>query len=1500
MFETVSAMLASVRRGEHPVVRRLWLEDSHETILSMKSKFPGQIDLELMNAIGQNLVPVLRGDTQLLEVMLQDDMLDRFYKEGRGFRYLNTCVARVVEQITFKHPHARILEIGAGTGGTARNILDRVGGAYSTYTFTDISSGFFEKAAEKFADNQSKLTFKVLDIEKDVAEQGFEDRSYDIVVASNVLHATRKLAETVQHARNLLRPGGFLILVEVTGDLLRMPFLMGGLPGWWLGFDEGRRLSPGVSLVQWDELLQTTGFSGVENAVHDIPDPVRHSCSMIISQAVDEKFNILRDPLALTEMVPMEENVLIVGGKTLPVVRKIRDIEKQLHSWKDRITVVSCVDDLNERHLNPKPSVICLTELDKPLFADPINPERIASLQDLFSQSTKILWITAGRLSENPLSNMTSGIGRALFTELPHINLQFVDVSSTVALDPRNVAEAFLRMVLAASSEYLEYDALWTTEPEVVAIDGGATLIPRIVPDKTRNDRLNAKRRPIINKVSTNDQSLVELVSYGGSYTSRLRPASSSECSTKIQVEYSTRLPFRKERPLFLCVGRIHGTEQSVYATSYELLSSIDIPSEEFSVLSSRTSTTNCAGSLTAVASHLIAGALLSFASAGGTTLVYEPEEVLAEVMTRHIQWKGRRVVFASTKREGELPEGWISIHPQSSKRTIEHGLPNDIACVLDCSKDDHDKVKVCLSRLFSVHSFESSCLNSTISLSALAKAVEEATSNGCLVDQPFSPKRVIPVQDMVGSSSSYSLSSALGTYPNVIDWSNPKSLEVAVEPLDASMLLNPTKTYFLVGLTGELGQSLCQWMVKNGARYIALGSRNANLDSLWLEEMQALGATVRVYQMDVSNRDAVRSAHDAIVDTMPPIVGVCNAAMVLSDRLFVDMTADTLNQVLEPKVKGTKYLDELFNQPLLDFFITFSSLASVIGNGGQSNYHAANLFMASLVAQRRSRGLAASVIHIGMVVDVGYVARTGRSIEDHLRKLFYMPLSESDVHQLFAEAMLASPSNSNMNFDIIMGVEPFVNSANAKIRPPWFSNPRFSHFVRHENDRSTEQQQQAQSSSTHIRQHLETAGSEEAASTILQAVFSSKLENMMQLAPGSVDVQVSLLDLGCDSLLAVEIRTWFLKEVHVDVPVLKVLSGETVAEICSEAARKYLALKAAGSQPTSTTGVSVPVNVALEHGHGQESSGALPRRTLFEDNGSSQSSDSGGPELSSPGTSLPASPSGLAQDGSGLDLDLLPPLDWTKFKRVEKMSFAQSRIWFLQKYLKDRTAYNITVSYKIEGQLQVPRFKRALDRVVSHHDSLRTCFFANPDSGELMQGVMTASSYSWNYLRSADEVDVGREFEKLRCTEWSLEQGQTFQTTLVSQSSTQHTVIFGYHHIVMDGVSWSLFLRDLNIAYRMMPFKAPLKQYSDFATHQIHLASSGDFDDQIHFWEREHPPPLADPLPLLPFARVKRRYDTDNYDNHTARKVIGSDLVAGIKRATQTLRVTPFHYHLA
>src|SRR5207245_323186 len=103
-------------------------------------------------------------------------------------------------------------------------------GTYSSYTYTDISSAFFEKAEELFHNDASKIKFKTLDIEKDPVSQGYPEQSYDVVIASNVLHATRKLAETMRNVRRLLKPGGYLLLLEITGGLLRPRFVFSTLP----------------------------------------------------------------------------------------------------------------------------------------------------------------------------------------------------------------------------------------------------------------------------------------------------------------------------------------------------------------------------------------------------------------------------------------------------------------------------------------------------------------------------------------------------------------------------------------------------------------------------------------------------------------------------------------------------------------------------------------------------------------------------------------------------------------------------------------------------------------------------------------------------------------------------------------------------------------------------------------------------------------------------------------------------------------------------------------------------------------------------------------------------------------------------------------------------------------------------------------------------------------------------------------------------------------------
>ena len=109
-------------------------------------------------------------------------------------------------------------------------------------------------------------------------------------------------------------------------------------------------------------------------------------------------------------------------------------------------------------------------------------------------------------------------------------------------------------------------------------------------------------------------------------------------------------------------------------------------------------------------------------------------------------------------------------------------------------------------------------------------------------------------------------------------------------------------------------------------------------------------------------------------------MAGVVNAAMVLQDSMFSNTNIDMLRAVTAPKVDGSRYLDELFPDPSLDFFILFSSLAWAAGNSGQTSYAAANGYLAGLASQRRNRGLAASVIDLGPVLGLGYITQIGRA----------------------------------------------------------------------------------------------------------------------------------------------------------------------------------------------------------------------------------------------------------------------------------------------------------------------------------------------------------------------------------------------------------------------------------------------------------------------------------------------------------------------------------------
>ena len=185
----------------------------------------------------------------------------------------------------------------------------------------------------------------------------------------------------------------------------------------------------------------------------------------------------------------------------------------------------------------------------------------------------------------------------------------------------------------------------------------------------------------------------------------------------------------------------------------------------------------------------------------------------------------------------------------------------------------------------------------------------------------------------------------------------------------------------------------------------------------------------------------------DGIRSTCPPIAGVANGAMVLNDVLLADMSLKQMANALKPKIDGSNYLADAFRDNKLDFFVMFSSLSAVVGNPGQSNYAAANAYMQSLAKQRRKRGLAASTFDIGRVVGIGYVERADPLVKEQLIRQKYLPISESDFHQLFAETILASHPDVNTSSPVL--TTAIFSAIDDEYRPRWADDPRFSHCIR-------------------------------------------------------------------------------------------------------------------------------------------------------------------------------------------------------------------------------------------------------------------------------------------------------------------------------------------------------------------------------------------------------------------------------------------------------------------
>lgn len=239
----------------------------------------------------------------------------------------------------------------------------------------------------------------------------------------------------------------------------------------------------------------------------------------------------------------------------------------------------------------------------------------------------------------------------------------------------------------------------------------------------------------------------------------------------------------------------------------------------------------------------------------------------------------------------------------------------------------------------------------------------------------------VVPLDAAGQSDSKY----ATSTIRRPVDG----SVDVEVRPLDSGVLYHKNKTYLLIELSGQFDESLCEWLVEHGAGHLYMISRHPIVDLKWLDSFSATDAVVKTVALDVLDQCAIQRVVNQIRTTSPPIAGILYAAMIMDDRLFSNVSAESMCKVLGPKMTGTKNLDDVFHNDDLDFFVLFSFATAGYGNAGQSAYCAANEFLNGIARERRSRCLAASATGVGRVAGIGYAEAAVQAVQNQLKKNF-------------------------------------------------------------------------------------------------------------------------------------------------------------------------------------------------------------------------------------------------------------------------------------------------------------------------------------------------------------------------------------------------------------------------------------------------------------------------------------------------------------------------------
>lgn len=667
--------------------------------------------------------------------------------------------------------------------------------------------------------------------------------------------------------------------------------------------------------------------------------------------------------------------------------------------------------------------------------------------------------------------------------------------------------------------------------------------------------------------------------------------------------------------------------------------------------------------------------------------------------------------------------------------------------------------------------------------------------------------------------------------------------------------LFDPAKTYLLVGGLGGIGRTLSEWMFRRGARKLAFLSRSGAKRSdakETVEWLKARNVGVEVFAGDVANFDHVQNCVKSLGETL---AGVFQAAMVLRDLPFSDMTLEQWQTCVAPKVRGTHNLHKatIESNLTLDFFVGFSSASAIVGAKGQANYAAANVYIDSLMCHRRQNGLAGSTMNVGMVSGIGAVAEDA-ALQKIMERIGYEAINEQELFYQIEEAVTAfsQPTRSDREFDNHQSITG-LNLARKDLY--WAEKPLFRNiYANLDLGISTSSGQ----GTFNLIKELQNAENAEARTVLLMDAFIEKIATVLSVPASSIQTSNPLSAYGLDSIVAVEFRKWFNKTLAIEVSLFDILGAKSIEALVNKVSAEIV-----------STVAEAPIDT--------------PRVKMAED------------------TSLPE------EEAHEITIkSLVDEVQAMERPAQVPLSSFQSRIWFLHNLLDDPSALNFAIVNHIKGRPDLRLMQEAMIETARRNDMLRTKYLEGEQFSE--QEVVEQIPLQVQSLDvSSDprpERALQRCVEDLRSTPLDIEEGEMVRFTLVKLAEERYAVVLIIHHISLDNGSTKSFMDQFNGLYEALRTEkdlsliaSPPMSYSDFTLwHDKRLKSAGLGDD-IKWWAEKFNGAVG-ANSLLPFAKSQRpakRSSARSIMKHT----LDLSILKRLKRVCARTNATPFQFLL-